>query len=189
MLKKEARKLYIEKRRQITPQQKIKWDDLLLIQFQFLQLPFLSTVLSFYPMEERKEPNTFLITDYLSFKNPGLQIAYPKTDVVHHTMQAVLCTDETVFQPNPFYIPEPVADTVIPPEAIDAVLVPLLVCDKRGYRVGYGKGFYDRFLSQCRTDCLKIGLSYYEPIEQLQDAGHFDIPLNICITLQQVYVF
>ncbi|MBD0278630.1 MAG: 5-formyltetrahydrofolate cyclo-ligase, partial [Flavisolibacter sp.] len=77
MYKKEARRMYNKKRLAITPQEKIKWDDLLLIQFQKVELPFLSTLLSFYPLEEKNEINTFIITDFLLFQNPGLKIAYP----------------------------------------------------------------------------------------------------------------
>jgi len=69
------------------------------------------------------------------------------------------------------------------------VLVPLLSFDKKGFRVGYGKGFYDRFLMQCKSDCIKIGLSYFDPIDVIDDADEFDVPLDFCITPQKVYVF
>ena len=189
MLKKQARKIYREKRASITPTQKLKWDDLLLIQFQTLQLPFITNVLSFYPIDVHNEINTFIITDYLHFKNPSLQIAYPRTDFQHHTMQAVACTIDTIFEDNEYNIPEPIHGEIIEPSQIKMVLVPLLSFDLKGHRVGYGKGFYDRFLQQCSKDCLKIGLSYFEPIDQLNDPGEFDVPLDACITPQQVYVF
>lgn len=189
MLKKEARKIYKEKRKALTAAQRMKMDDLLLIQFQQLKLPFLSSVLSFYPIEEHKEINTFIITDYLLFKNPGLQIAYPKTDLVHNTMQAINCNEETVFEKNGYNIYEPATCEIIEPQLLDAVLIPMLVFDKRGYRVGYGKGFYDRFLQECNEDCLKIGLNYFEPEDVIEDADEFDVPLNFCITPQKVYAF
>jgi 5-formyltetrahydrofolate cyclo-ligase len=189
MEKKEARRMYREKRASITPQQKLKWDDLLLIQFQTLELPFLDSVLSFYPLEVHNEVNTFLITDYLHFKNPGLDIAYPRTDFSDHSMQAIACTVDTVFEDNEYNIPEPLLGEIIPPANLDLVLVPLLGFDREGHRVGYGKGFYDRFLMQCSKDCIKIGLSYFDPVDHLEDADEFDVPLDICITPQEVYVF
>ncbi|RYZ27704.1 MAG: 5-formyltetrahydrofolate cyclo-ligase, partial [Chitinophagaceae bacterium] len=77
----------------------------------------------------------------------------------------------------------------IDPKEIDLVVVPLLTFDKKGYRVGYGKGFYDRFLHQCKKDCIKIGLSYFDPIEAVDDANEFDVTLDFCITPQKAYVF
>ena len=71
---------------------------------------------------------------------------------------------------------------------IDMVFVPLLIFDKQGYRVGYGKGFYDKYLAQCRVDCLKVGFSYFEPIE-IEGTREFDVPLNLCITPNSIYVF
>lgn len=189
MLKKEARKLFREKRNGITDTQKIKWDDLLLIQFQQLPLPFLSIVLSFYPIEDKKEVNTFLLTDYLLFKYPDLQLAYPKTDLSSSTMQAYRCHEETVFEKNQYHIYEPQYCEIISPQLLDMVLVPMLAFDRQGNRIGYGKGYYDSFLKQCRPDCIKVGVCYFEPIAPIADATDFDVPLNFCITPQQVYVF
>lgn len=189
MLKREARNFYKQKRGQLTSVQKLKMDDLLLIQFQQLPLPFLSSVLSFYPIEENNEINTFLITDYLQFINPGLQIAYPKTDIINNTMEAIVCDDETGFEKNKYQIPEPLTCEIIHPELLDMVLVPLLTFDTKGNRVGYGKGFYDRFLHQCKEDCLKIGLSYFDPVAIIEDANEYDVTLNFCITPQKVYGF
>ena len=104
-------------------------------------------------------------------------------------MQAVACTIDTIFEDNEYNIPEPIHGEIIEPSQIEMVLVPLLSFDLKGHRVGYGKGFYDRFLQQCSKDCLKIGLSYFEPIDQLNDPGEFDVTLDACITPQQVYVF
>lgn len=189
MLKKEARQLFRQKREELTATQQLKFDDLLLIQFQTIELPFLSTVLSFHPIEEKKEVNTFTIIDYLHFTNPALQIAYPKTDFSSNSMHAVLCNADTPFELNEFNIPEPVSNEVLDPTEIDLVLIPLLAFDTKGIRVGYGKGFYDRFLKQVREDCFQIGFSYFEPIESVDDADDFDVPLDLCITPQKVYVF
>ena len=144
-VKKRNRKLFREKRAELTPLQQQKWDDLILIHFQTIELPFLSSVLSFYPIEEKKEINTFTIVDYLHFKNPALQIAYPKTDVGTQTMKAIACTADAAFEINEYGIPEPVEDEALSPGEIDLVLIPLLAFDKEGNRVGYGKGFYDGF--------------------------------------------
>ena len=189
MLKAEARKIFKERRASISHSQKLKWDDLLLIQFQKLGLPFFSSVLSYFPLETQNEINTFIITDYLLFTNPDLQICYPKINAMENNFVAIVAQDDDEFVPNQYGIPEPATTKVIEPQDIDAVLIPLLCFDKNGFRAGYGKGFYDRFLKDCRQDCLKIGLSYFEAIEQLDDAADYDVPLDICITPQKAYVF
>ena len=66
----------------------------------------------------------------------------------------IICDDNTILNENDYGIMEPVDGTIIPYENIDMVICPLLTFDKNGYRVGYGKGFYDRFLTQCRNDVI-----------------------------------
>lgn len=188
MRKSEARKFYRQQRSTVTDTRKMKWDDLLLIQMQQLSLPFLTNVLSYYPADDKGEADTFLITRYLEFTNPGLQVAYPRIGS-EGGMEAVLPESEDRFAPNVFGILEPLGNNVMEPISIDLVLIPLLCFDEKGNRVGYGKGYYDRFLKDCRPDCIKAGISYFEPIAQIEDANEYDVPLDLCITPQKVYVF
>lgn len=187
--KKQARKLYNKKREELSYTDRLKWDDLILINFQTLDFPFLEYVLSFYPMEEKNEMNTFLLTGYLHFKNPSLQICYPKTDFANHTMLAIATCADTIFESNDYNILEPVSGELIAANEIDLVILPLLICDEAGNRVGFGKGFYDRYLKDCREDCIKVGVSYFEPVDSIDDTDEFDVPLNFCITPQKAYVF
>jgi 5-formyltetrahydrofolate cyclo-ligase len=189
MLKAEARILYREKRKSLSFPERAKLDDLMLIQFQALDLPFIHTLLTYWPIAENNEPNTHLFTDYLEFKNPALSISYPRTDFKKNVMEAVEVDVDTPFKLKEHHIHEPMTGTVISPGEIDMVLVPMLICDKKGYRVGYGKGFYDKYLADCSDDCIKVGFSYFEPVDQIEGRHEFDIPLNICITPQDVYVF
>lgn len=189
MLKKDARKLFIQKRKDVSISDKLKWDDLVLIQFQTIELPFVDNVLSFYPMEDKLEVNTFLLTDYLHFKNPSLRICYPKMNAAENTMNAIACHADSIFEANEFNILEPLDTEIIPAEDVDLVLIPLLACDMQGHRVGYGKGYYDRYLKDCRSDCIKVGLSFFPPVEVIDDANEFDVPLNFCITPERAYVF
>ena len=189
MLKQEIRNIYREKRFTISSSDKMKWDDLLLIQLQTLELPFLHFLLSFYPIEQHNEVNSFLFSDFLHFRNPGMQICYPKTSVSDNSMKAIICSADTIFEANRYNIPEPLADAVAVPSSIDLVITPMLACDMKGNRVGYGKGYFDRYLTECREDCLKIGFSYFEPVDSVDDANEFDVPLDFCITPQRIYVF
>jgi 5-formyltetrahydrofolate cyclo-ligase len=69
------------------------------------------------------------------------------------------------------------------------VIVPLLCFDRRGHRVGYGKGFYDRYLQKCRPDCIKAGLSFFDPVDLIDDTYADDIPLDICVTPSETFRF
>ena len=166
MTKNELRKIYRTKRNALTGTEQDNLDDLLLIQFQKAQLPFVTTLFSYWPIEENKVPNTHILTDYLEFKNPGLLTAYPKTDLFMDEMVAVSTDAETNFLKNELNIYEPEEGNRLDASEIDMVLVPLLAFDKKGYRVGYGKGYYDKFLPLCRKDCKKsciIWICRYRP--------------------------
>ncbi len=190
MTKKELRITYKEKRRAISSKDKLKLDDLMLLQFQ--QLYFdesVQTLLTYWPMANMNEPNMQLYTSYLRHTVPGLQIAYPIADFSTGCMDALLINEDTVYHTNSYGITEPKEGIVVPANEIDIVFVPLLVCDKEGFRVGYGKGFYDKYLSTCHEEAITIGFNYFEPIDKIEDAHDFDVPLNYCITPERIYEF
>ena len=189
MTKDELRTIYKQKRLDISSKEKLKLDDLLLLQLQTFSFEGIKTLLTYWPMANTAEPNTHLYSSYLRHMVEGLRITYPVSDFTTNTMQAKLIDEDTVYTTNSYGITEPKAGEIINPIDIDLVFVPLLVCDKQGYRVGYGKGFYDRFLNQCRADVALMGFSYFEPIDAITDKNEFDIPLNFCITPNEVYEF
>lgn len=189
MNKQEIRKIYKEKRKNLTAVERNKLDDLLLIQLQKAKIPFIHTLLSFWPIAENNEPDTHPITDFLEFKNQGLVIAYPRTDMILDEMIAVIVNHETDFFKNEYNIFEPAEGEVLPADEIDMILIPLLAVDAKGFRVGYGKGFYDKYLTECKKDCIKVGISYFDPIDEITDKAEFDVPLDLCITPHNNYVF
>lgn len=189
MIKATLRKIYKEKRTRLSPQEIEKFTDLILINFQAIQLPFLSCIHTYIASEKLGEADTSGITRYLQFKNPGLKILAPKIDIATGNMQHLNFDDEVELVHNAFGIAEPFSGEMIEPDEIDLVLVPLLAFDTQGYRVGYGKGYYDKFLSQCRENVIKIGLSFFEPVNTIDDINQFDISLNYCVTPQKVYEF
>jgi 5-formyltetrahydrofolate cyclo-ligase len=104
-------------------------------------------------------------------------------------MTHFLLTDNTKFQKNEYNIYEPVDGIEVPSSKMDVVFVPLLAYDKSGNRVGYGKGFYDKFLSQCKAEVVKIGLSFFEPEELIEDVSPSDIKLDYCVTPETIHKF
>lgn len=189
MTKKEARKLFREKREKLTAPELEKLQDLVLINFQHLQLPFLSYIHSYLPIEGKKEVNPYYLTESLEFKNPGMQRVIPKLDIVSKKLRNYILSETTVLRKNQYDILEPEGGDEVSTELIDLVFVPLLAFDEKGHRAGYGKGYYDRFLAECREDTIKIGLSFFEAVESIEDTGNFDIRLDYCITPRRLYEF
>jgi len=141
----------------------------------------------FLPIEEQKEVNTEYVLHLLSGKDK--EIVVSKSDFETRIMTHFLLTDNTKIKKNEYNIPEPVSGLKVPAETIDVVFVPLLAFDVLGNRVGYGKGFYDKFLSECKPETIKIGLSFFEAENQIEDIFELDIQLDYCVTPEKVYEF
>jgi 5-formyltetrahydrofolate cyclo-ligase len=141
----------------------------------------------FLPITEQKEVNTEFILHLLSGKDKEIIIS--KSDFTTRNMTHFLLTDNTKIKKNEYNIPEPVDGIEVPAHKIDVVFVPLLAFDKKGNRVGYGKGFYDKFLSECKPDVIKIGLSFFDPEELITDVFEGDVKLDYCVTSNGVYLF
>ena len=141
----------------------------------------------FLSIEEKKEINTDYILNILSGKDKNILIS--KSNFKTGNMINYLLTDNTIIIKNSFNIPEPVDGIQILNEKIDVVLMPLLAFDKVGNRVGYGKGFYDRFLANCNPETLKIGLSFFESENEISGIFESDIRLDYCVTPANIYKF
>ena len=141
----------------------------------------------FLPITEHKEVNTEFILHLLAGKDK--EIVVSKSDFATRKMTHFLLTDNTKIKKNEFNIPEPVTGLEVPANNIDVVFVPLLAFDKKGHRVGYGKGFYDQFLSQCKPEVIKIGLSFFEAEDLIEDIFDNDVKLDYCVTVDRVYEF
>ncbi len=187
MLKKDLRSLYKNKRDLIDDESLT--NSSLSIANGLLKLPVWSHDYYhiFLPISENKEIDTTFVLSILQGKDKN--VVLPKV-VNKTTLEHYLLTDSTRLKKNEWNIPEPVDGIEVPIRKIDVVFIPLLAFDKKGNRVGYGKGFYDRFLAECREDVIKIGLSLF-PAEEELITGTFsnDIPLNFCVTPSTTYSF
>ena len=134
----------------------------------------------------KKEPDTQPLITLLQGKDK--EVVIPKI-TAENQLDHFLLTDSTTLKPNKWGIPEPVGGIQVPISGIDVVFLPLLSFDHKGHRVGYGKGYYDRFLSGCREDVIKIGLSLFEAVDEISDIGEFDVPMDYCITPEKIYSF
>jgi 5-formyltetrahydrofolate cyclo-ligase len=106
-------------------------------------------------------------------------------------MTSVALTPKTEIAVNKWGIPEPVKEQSdyqeILPQEIDLVLVPLLAVDKTGQRVGYGAGFYDRFLETAKPTVVTVGLSQFSILDEpISDVLLTDIAIQQVITPQGI---
>jgi 5-formyltetrahydrofolate cyclo-ligase len=141
----------------------------------------------FLTIEEQKEINTDYILNILAGKDKNIIIS--KSNFEDYTMTHYLLTDNTKIKKNEYNIPEPIDGIEIKLEQLEVVFIPLLAFDNVGHRIGYGKGFYDRFLADCKPETIKIGLSFFQPEHETFEASENDIKLDYCVTPNAVFQF
>lgn len=187
MTKKEARIKYKDLRQTLTPEERD--EKSCAIANQLLQLPIWDKQYFhvFLSITEHFEVDTEYILHILAGKDKDVLIS--KSDFATREMTHYLLTDSTKIKKNAYNIPEPVDGIIVPDSKIEVVLVPLLAFDKNGHRVGYGKGFYDRFLSKCKPEVITIGLSFFEAEDEILDVFESDVKLELCVTPLKVYQF
>ncbi|MNL35264.1 putative 5-formyltetrahydrofolate cyclo-ligase [compost metagenome] len=187
MTKTELRAYYKHLRTQLPPDKELELNLCLLQQLKSLEWNKVKFCHVFLPLLKFHEPNTLLLISYLKEAYPHIQIVISKSDIQSNNMTHYHYNDELLLAPNKWGIMEPIEGVPIDEKNIDLVLVPLLISDQFGHRVGYGKGYYDRFLALCKPDVQKVGVSFFEPITVIEDVDPHDIPLDICVTPTAVY--
>jgi 5-formyltetrahydrofolate cyclo-ligase len=190
MNKSELRKIYLPKQKNLSPiERKQKSEQISNNFFASFDLSKINVLHCFLPIEKFNEIDTNLIFEKIWLEFSHIETLAPRVNFQTGNIENLKLTPETELVKNAWEIFEPTHDVVIETEKIDLVLIPLLCFDFWGFRVGYGKGFYDRFLKNCRADCLKIGLSYFAPVEEISDAQAFDVKLDFCVAPEKVWRF
>ena len=187
MIKKEVRQKYKELRQQLSENETEELSLQIANQLIRLDIWQHSFYHLFLPIESQKEVNTEYILQVLAGKDKNIVLS--KSDFSTREMTHFLLTDNTTIKKNAYDIPEPIDGLEVPVSKIDVVFVPLLAFDEKGNRVGYGKGFYDKFLAECKPEILKIGVSFFEPENIISDVLNTDIQLDLCVTPTKVYNF
>ncbi|MDB4605121.1 5-formyltetrahydrofolate cyclo-ligase [Flavobacteriaceae bacterium] len=186
MNKKQLRTLYLKKRTEFS--EKDIEEKSQAIANQLLQCPIWEVTYYslFLPIRSKYEIDTEYILALLQGKDKEVCLPKMTSDI---EMTHFLLTDNTLIKQNTWGVPEPQNGLPVPNSEIDVVFIPLLAYDKKGHRVGYGKGFYDRFLSKCRPETIKVGLSFFGPETLVESLDPTDIPLDFCVTPHQVHEF
>lgn len=189
MDKQAIRNLYLEKRKSLTAEAIKDLSERITLQFSSLPLNGISFIHLFYPIAGKLEVDSLKITEWLRRTRPDIKLVLSRSDLRNHSLHHVFWEPGTAFAQNKWGITEPIAGKEVKPEKLDMIIIPLLAYDKKGNRVGYGKGFYDRFLADCRNDALKVGLSFFGPEPEITGTDNHDIPLDLCLTPETIWKF
>ncbi len=186
MLKKELRLDYTARRNSLSREDLISSTNSILTNLESMSIWDFNYYHVFLSIAEKNEIDTDPLISLLRDRNKKIVVPRVAGD---HELEHFQLNKETRLQNNQWGIPEPVEGTSISEELIDLVFIPLLAFDHKGQRVGYGKGYYDRFLKRCKPEVVKVGLSLFEATEKISDAGDTDVALDYCVTPTKIYAF
>ena len=176
MKKQALRKIYKQKREDLSSQEIQILQENIYQQIFNLDFSGVKTVHVFLTLEKFKEINTQPIISF--FRETGKRVVVSKCNFEDNSLSHFYFDEDTELERNKFGVPEPINAQQVDEVELDLIFVPLIISDENNYRVGYGKGFYDRFLLNCRKDALKIGLNFFEPIVKIEDVNEFDVALD-----------
>ena len=179
MKKTTLRKIYREKRENLSEFELQQFQENIYKQIFNLDISKAKNVHLFLSMRKFKEINTAPLIAY--FRSKKKRIVVSRCNFKTTTLSHFYLDEKTKLVLNKFGVPEPINAQEISEKELDLVFVPMLISDKDNYRVGYGKGYYDRFLSKCRKDAQIIGINFFKPIEKIEDVNKYDVALDCVI--------
>lgn len=147
----------------------------------------ISTINCFLNSDSKHEISTIGIIN--SCIEMNWQITVPVSNYEDCSIKAARFDSDTQIQKDQYGIPEPITPLFINEKDINLIVIPLLVADKKGFRVGYGKGMYDRFIPSCNQKAIKVGLSLFPTIDEIQGTDNYDQKLDYLITPEEIVQF
>lgn len=186
MTKKELRKKAKELRNSIAPEEVKRLSEL--IHKRLFEHPwFVNSNTIFVYVSTGNEVKTAEIIE--KALNDGKTVCVPRV-IPHVKMEAVPIDGLDDLRTGFFNIMEPKPDLLpLSENKIDLVIVPGLLFDMHGFRVGYGGGYYDRFLARIPSDCRTLGLAFdFQVVDELPAEDH-DMKIMAVITDKRVIVF
>ena len=185
MNKIEARKKYLDLRKKLDNVQIISKSISISNNLQDLPIWEHNFYHIYLPIKEKNEVDTMPIINILN--NKKKKVLIPKSDFKNTTMKSFLLSDNTVLKKNNYGITEPINNEEFLGR-IDVIFIPLVAYDLIGNRVGYGKGFYDKFLRNQNNKILRVGLSFFNPEKRIKIDEH-DENLDFCVTPNRIFSF
>jgi 5-formyltetrahydrofolate cyclo-ligase len=141
---------------------------------------------SFLPIVANNEVDTWPIIR--EWWRGGGEVLVPVVERRVSEFLSCVISPQTRFSRDCYNIEQPIERPPTNAADVDLVLLPLLAFDEKGYRVGYGKGFYDRFLASLHPGVQRIGLSFFPPLPEVFP-DPWDEKMTICITPDEVFRF
>ena len=185
MNKIEARKKYLDLRKKLDNVQIVSKSISISNNLQDLPIWDYNFYHIYLPIKEKNEVDTMPIINILN--NKKKKVLIPKSDFNNTTMKSFLLNDNTVLKKNNYGITEPINNEEFLGR-IDVIFIPLVAYDLIGNRVGYGKGFYDKFLRNQNNKILRVGLSFFNPEKRIKIDEH-DENLDFCVTPNRIFSF
>ncbi|MDM1557178.1 5-formyltetrahydrofolate cyclo-ligase [Chryseobacterium indologenes] len=186
MLKAELRKKYMQKRKALSRDEAFLLSEKIFQNFiTYFKPQAGQKVHIFVPIEKFTEIDTSIFIDYFLVQN--IHVFVPK--IVGDKLITIEIFKDTAFEANSWGILEPVSNEDSGENHFHYVITPLLYCDRKGNRVGYGKGFYDGLFQSLSSETKKIGVNYFDPDEYIDDVWENDIPLDYLVTATEVLSF
>lgn len=151
-----------------------------------LEKPYLHHVHVFLPISHLNEIDTLPLIEILHRKNKTVYTSVSNLETKEMTTVQLIRNQGLSL--GKYGIPVPSIKQSADESLIQLVLIPLLAYDLTGHRLGYGMGFYDRFLSRLSGEVVKAGLSFFPPEDQIPTEPH-DVLLDLCINPEETIVF
>lgn len=142
------------------------------------------TVHCFMTIEKNGEVDTSPIIQWLY--RIGKRVVIPKSVKETKELKHYVYNDHDQLVENEWGIPEPVGGEEVRIEELDLILVPMIAADMRKNRLGYGLGFYDRFLA--RSEAIKTGLLFDACLSDISlPVEQFDVQLDFLVTEKGIF--
>ena len=183
----EIRKQHLEKRAAIPPDARRKKDERICQNIlSSAAFRYADIILMYYPV--KGEVNILPLME--AAVSAGKRVAFPRCCAQDHSMIFHYASSEEDFEKGAYGLREPFAslpafDPVTDGEKNVLCIVPAVVYDRRGYRIGYGGGYYDRFFGVFRP--ASIGVAYEEFIVKNVPHGRYDISVDVVVSERGIY--
>lgn len=186
--KTELRRLYKQKRLLLDPMEVVCLSDKIMKNalLYLYDRPHIQHIHIYLPIKRLNEINTFPLIEALTRQNKTIYTSISDHD--GQEMKTVKLSVNQNYREDRLGIPIPEEWQKGDDSLIQLIFMPLLAYDLKGHRLGYGKGFYDRFLSRFPKEGVKAGLSFFPPEKRIPVEPH-DIALDICINPDEIITF